>query len=223
VERQLKERLIGAAVLVAVAIILIPEMLSGPPDSKEGTASVGADGGTIKTYTIDLRQRREGVDPNAAAMPPPELPSPETPAAEPPKSNQSQPAEAPTMSEPAAEPVKSESMPAQTAVKQAEAPAAIAPPSVPESKPASGSAASGVAASGGWAVQVASLDNRAAAEKIVGELKRDGFAAFVMPVEVNGKTKFRVRVGPATTRAAADALLVKVKRTHVGATVMRHP
>jgi DedD protein len=33
VERALKERLIGAAVLVAVAIILIPEMLSGPSTS----------------------------------------------------------------------------------------------------------------------------------------------------------------------------------------------
>ena len=71
-------------------------------------------------------------------------------------------------------------------------------------------------------MQVAALDTRAGAEKMAGELKRDGFSAFVMPVEVKGKTLFRVRVGPVATRQAADALLPKVKRQHAAATVVPH-
>jgi DedD protein len=56
VDRYLKERLVGAAVLVAAATILIPEMLSGPHDSsgvvQESSASSDSTG--VKTYTIDL-------------------------------------------------------------------------------------------------------------------------------------------------------------------------
>lgn len=55
-DRHLKERLVGAAVLVAAATILIPEMLSVTHDSsdviQESTSSSDSSG--IKTYTIDL-------------------------------------------------------------------------------------------------------------------------------------------------------------------------
>ena len=58
VERPVKERLVGAAVLMAAAIILIPEMLSGPDrESPAKQAQTGARGeGGVKTYTIDLSQ-----------------------------------------------------------------------------------------------------------------------------------------------------------------------
>lgn len=53
-ERQVKERLIGAAVLVAAAVILIPEMLSGP-SQKGSNPPAPLDGqAPLKTYTIDL-------------------------------------------------------------------------------------------------------------------------------------------------------------------------
>ena len=58
VERHVKERLVGAAVLIAAAIILIPEMLSGPGrDARSATTNANGttDGATaLKTYTIDL-------------------------------------------------------------------------------------------------------------------------------------------------------------------------
>ena len=54
-----KERLVGAAVLMAAAIILIPEMLSGRTASHQRTGT-GADRcarrSVVKTYTIDLNQ-----------------------------------------------------------------------------------------------------------------------------------------------------------------------
>jgi DedD protein len=57
VERHVKERLIGAAVLMAAAIILIPEMLSGPRDVPPKSESATASGeAPLKTYTIDLTQ-----------------------------------------------------------------------------------------------------------------------------------------------------------------------
>jgi DedD protein len=55
VERPVKERLVGAAVLMAAAVILIPEMLSGP-GRESAEKSAAAEEGAIKTYTIDLSQ-----------------------------------------------------------------------------------------------------------------------------------------------------------------------
>ncbi|HEX2583540.1 MAG TPA: hypothetical protein VHL14_00290, partial [Steroidobacteraceae bacterium] len=63
-ERQLKERLVGAAVLIAVAVIMVPEMFSGSgshesenskPPGNESSAS--SDSGQVKTYRIELQQR----------------------------------------------------------------------------------------------------------------------------------------------------------------------
>ena len=83
-ERIVKERLVGAAVLMAAAIILIPEMLSGP--DREPQAQPPAQSRSdapIKTYTIDLSHSSE--QPPAAVVenraPPPEEPAPEQPAA----------------------------------------------------------------------------------------------------------------------------------------------
>jgi len=57
VERIVKERLVGAAVLMAAAIILIPEMLSGPDrGSRAEPAAQSRNDAPIKTYTIDLSQ-----------------------------------------------------------------------------------------------------------------------------------------------------------------------
>jgi DedD protein len=73
VERQVKERLIGAAVLVAAAVILIPELLSGPQQSPNAPAPPRAGEAPMKTYTIELNRSPDA--PAAAvetAAPPPE-------------------------------------------------------------------------------------------------------------------------------------------------------
>jgi DedD protein len=82
VERPVKERLVGAAVLMAAAVILIPEMLSGPDrESTEKTAGTGE--GPVKTYTIDLSQSpgvtTAGQTTDNRAPPPEESPSSATP------------------------------------------------------------------------------------------------------------------------------------------------
>lgn len=89
VERPVKERLVGAAVLMAAAIILIPEMLSGPERESPATAVRSGEGeGAIKTYTIDL-SKSPGASPPAATVdggdnrvPPPEETAP-PPASQP--------------------------------------------------------------------------------------------------------------------------------------------
>jgi len=84
VERHVKERLIGAAVLAAAGIILIPEMLSGTKpapgssqsaitlpagpasDGTAGTAQATSGEAPLKTYTIDLSRTPGQGDPQTA-------------------------------------------------------------------------------------------------------------------------------------------------------------
>jgi len=55
-----------------------------------------------------------------------------------------------------------------------------------------------------WIVQVASVNTPEAGAELEKKLKGAGFSAFVEKAQVNGKTFYRVRVGPETDRAHAD-------------------
>lgn len=203
-ERHLKERLIGATVLVAAAIILVPEMLSGPGESRRASPSIAE---SVKTYSIDLK-------PAAAPAPRPvQPPSDEAtigPTAEPPAvvpeiPVQEQPP-APAPAPPTGETAPTEAQPAAEAASKSE----TAP--VPNPAPA---------ANGAWAIQVGSFSTKAKATTVARDLERQGFPSFVRATTVGGKTLYRVRVGPLAERSAAEAMLAKVRAHSPGAAIVR--
>ena len=122
-ERHVKERLIGAAVLVAAAVILIPEMLSGPKRPATSSAPARAGEVPMKTYTIDLNHSpgTQAAPPTVTERAPPaETVSSDTPPPE-------QPATAPAVS-----PAPPES--AAQAIVRNDAEARVPPPqTIPES------------------------------------------------------------------------------------------
>ena len=73
---------------------------------------------------------------------------------------------------------------------------------------------------GGWAVQVGAFGSAESARKLVGDLKKDGLTAYVAPLNRNGKTLHRVRVGPVASRAEADKLAVRIKGRGLPASVV---
>jgi DedD protein len=224
VERVVKERLVGAAVLMAAAIILIPEMLSGPDrgSASEPAAQVRSDA-PIKTYTIDLSQ-------SPSAQPTPSVvdnraPPPEESAAPADAQPTEQPAEPPSGAQPAGADQAKPDVPQQTA---AATPATAAPVVVeqPTAAPARTTppplaSNSGTPTSGRWAVQVGSYAREATAERLAKQLRDQGQRAFVMPVKSGGATLYRVRIGPMKDRASAEAALRDVKSA--GAAIVSHP
>lgn len=223
-EKHVKERLVGAAVLMAAAIIIIPEMLSGPDrNTDESGQRTGAET-SLKTYTIDLNQppgssvAAKAVDDRA---PPPEQVAPQSASgdAETPRStNQAKPeaedaqkpaSDAPSSPAPtvaAAPRIESPSPARMTA--QSQTPALASRPSAPTS--------------GAWAVQLGSFAKQATAERFANELRGEGHSAFVMPVRSGAATLYRVRVGPMPDRAAAEAALRTLKAKASGAAVVAH-
>jgi DedD protein len=245
VERQVKERLVGAAVLVAAAIILIPEMLSGPKrEARLSTAPQTSADGSLKTYTIDLN-RSPGASPSTSIderVPPPEESSStesspldvrdnaEDEASE----NQSKMAQAspervePTLtqtpspervvSQPAARAVPSAPSPTETGATKQPSPALREPIAA---KPIA--AAPAAPTSRGWAVQLGSFASRATADRLVKDLSQQGQSAFVMPVKSGNSTLYRVRIGPFAERAVANQTLGEVKGRIANAAVVAHP
>lgn len=228
VERQVKERLIGAAVLMAAAIILIPEMLSGPDREAPAPATQAKTEAPLKTYTIDLQQQTKPATPAVVEerAPPPEAETPSEESSAPPREtppSQAIPepdARAPAATAMTAAVKPTESAPPAPRTTPVQTAAAPSPPVAQSTAPA---ATPAVMKTGRWAVQLGSFSKEETARRLADEVRRAGHETFVMPVRSGSMTLYRVRVGPMNDRASADAALSALKAKAPGAAVVSHP
>jgi cell division septation protein DedD len=223
-EQHLKARLIGATILVVLAVELVPELLCGPKQSESGqSAEKGAR--PTRTYTIDLGGNAAtgtSLEPGSAPVagqPAPALPAVESPPT--PQRGQQTADEAidsdavTTPPEPAIAPATAAESRPRPAAADALAPAAVAvpAPNVPGPQPSP-------AAKGGYSVQVGAFGSEATARKLAGELQAAGFPTYISPLARSGKTLHRVRVGPAADRAEADKIAARLKTRGLPASVV---
>lgn len=236
-ERRVKERLVGAAVLMSAAVILIPEMLSGPTRTHDEAPRQNDT--PLKTYTIDLNRSPGTVVPVEERAPPQEAPAPSpstaisqaeeggkhTRGSEPIESAQGLPDVSPdrqvVQPPPPSAPVRTAD--AATKPKTNQTPAPTQSRSARDSAPSTPAAQPSVPKTPGWAVQVGSFANRATADRLAKELAGSGHNAFVMPVKSGGTTLYRVRIGPFGDRAEADGVLASVKKRVANAAIVPHP
>jgi DedD protein len=75
-----------------------------------------------------------------------------------------------------------------------------------------------------WMIQVASLTNEKNAKKLVQNLRKADLPAQMVPVKLNGKPHYRVRVGPEVDHRLAKKMLAKIKREFkLNPELMRYP
>ncbi|MFU8583655.1 SPOR domain-containing protein [Pseudomonas aeruginosa] len=177
-ERGLKQRIVGALVLIALAVIFLPMLFTREDESRQ--------------VVVEAPPR-----PQSPAMPSVEVQPTEVPELQP-----GEEGIAPEIVEegsPAAQP------PAQA---QAQAPAASLPPSQPQppaAPPSPPPAEKRLDANNlpqSWSVQLASLSNRARAEELQKTLRSQGYNAYIRSFDGMN----RVFVGPVIQRAEADRL-----------------
>ncbi len=198
----MKERLIGAAVLVAIGVWLVPWVLDGPESGVEtpaGSLQLPSAEEPMPMRTQTLRLGGDAPESAAEATPPAATP----PAATPPVEASEAAAEPGRTAGTAAEPEVTEPEPTRVAEARPEsaAPAAVAPPSP---APAT-SAKPPAAATGDWTVQLGSFSEEANARRLAQRAGTFGHKAEVSSHRSGARTLYRVRVGPQATRAAADA------------------
>jgi len=200
-ESRAKQRLTGAIILVALFVLLVPELLTGPRDAHPDTQASNDEG--MRRVTIDFDAQRAASNPMApAAEPAVNLP----------------PVAAPMNPGPA------RALPGEAAASAAAPtnPMAPAPTPAPARSPARTEAArtdpqpvppsSHPVEAGGFVVQIGTFSVRENADRLVRDISAKGFSAFVVPVSSNGHELYRVRVGPTRDRASAETLARELKR-----------
>ncbi|MFK3800310.1 MULTISPECIES: SPOR domain-containing protein [unclassified Pseudomonas] len=204
-DRAYKQRMVGALVLIAIAVIFLPMLFSRQDEARH--VQVDAPAAPQAPAVAPVKVEPVAV-PEQQPLPQEPVPSDEEitqpvqpPASQQPPSMPIAPAPAPAKPATAAPQMKT------TPVPLPPKPAAPAPaPAAPAASPAPLAADTNRVDANGlsitWAVQVASLSNRANADNLQKALRTQGYNAYIRTADgVN-----RVFVGPLIERAEADRL-----------------
>jgi DedD protein len=199
-DQGLKERLVGAAVLVAIAVWLIPWVLDGPENPIEsGPASLQLPASQepvpMRTQTLKLGEPPAAAQPADASSQKTEPPVETVVAAATP--------EPPAPAPPAAAAVTATAPPPATGTPPPPKPATAEPPRKPAAAPPAAAAAT--PAKGDWTVQLGVFAEEGNAKRLADRTSTFGYKASVTPYKANGKTMYRVRVGAYGSKATADA------------------
>ena len=196
-DKAYKQRMVGALVLVALAVIFLPMLFSRQDEQRQVAVEAPA---APQAPALPQVQVEPVVVPEPQALPQEPVPSDDEIA------QQEAPAApaAPVAAAPTAKPVTPPPAPAPVpalAAKPATAPSQ--PISAAPGKPDTTQSrvdANGLSVS--WSVQLASLSSRASAESLQKTLRSQGYNAYIRSAD--GKN--RVFVGPLIERAEADRL-----------------
>lgn len=187
-ERGLKQRIVGALVLIALAVIFLPMLFTREDESRQ--------------VVVEAPPR-----PQSPAMPSVEVQPTEVPELQPGEEDiapeivqEGSPAAAGQPSQPIG------GLPATPPATQAQAQAPAAsppqPPAAPPSPPPAEKRLDANSLPQSWSVQLASLSNRARAEELQKTLRSQGYNAYIRSFDGMN----RVFVGPVIQRAEADRL-----------------
>jgi DedD protein len=221
-EPALKTRLIGALVLIALAVIIVPMFFSGgsPPSDNGKTLSLALPASPDQELTT---RTMSVAPPSSAAMPAnaatasasgdDQLATVDIPSRRPPDvhpENDAQPAQTP----PAAQ------APTKPATQAPAAPAKPAPkpaPSKPKPTAQQPASAPGQAADGAYRVNLGAYSDTANARSLVERVRKLGYGVQTDKVTISGKVGARVSAGPFATRAAAETARLRLKQAIPGA------
>ncbi len=202
-DQNLKNRLVGVAVVFALAVIFLPMILDGSGVQKDPLdvvippqPVVSADA-QFETRVIELQTRVQELPESEPRFVDENSPEPASAVAE------------PAVAEPAAQPAPAESQAETPAETTATTPAETAEPvaKAEPPKPTTGGQS--------WVLQVGSFQDRDKALSQRDKLRKSRIAAvFIEQFEVQGKTSYRVRLGPFLNRDQTRVAQNKIKAKH---------
>lgn len=223
----LKKRLVGAVVLIALAVIFVPMLLPSRSGSQPASVKIPPQpSGEMQTRVLQVGPGSASAGSSTAATiaDPDHIATLDLNGA---SSNRQVAAAASTSASKAAAEISApvESAPS-TSAPETSVPAALPPtqpkpqatgaappPSAPvaSAKPELVSGGAGAAAGAIYTVNLGIYADHASANKLVAGAKEHGFTALATPESFQGKSVLRVRVGPFPSKAAAEAARLKLQ------------
>lgn len=209
-DRALKERIIGAAVLVTFVVLVVPIFLDGPPEEGEIVSErvllPGQEDQDTKTVVLD-RERSEPIPVPSSGQ-----------------SSNASPADV-VATKPEIKPA--ERAPENTGGEVRAVAARSSPPveTTPEPKPEPRTSPPppATSATGMWAVQLGSFSNKENAEKLAADLRKQAYAAFLSQLQTENGQLHRVRIGPQKDREAAELMAARLAKVGHKGQVVPHP
>lgn len=177
----LKQRIIGAIVLVIAAVVFLPMLLSGQDETVRVEVEA-PEPPEMDPTPIARAAPVELAEPEQLPDIPPSVPDP----VDPPRPSEPDMPPEPTVAAP----------PAAPAVSQPPEPAIPEPADV----------------EGDWVVQLGSFSSAENASALSEKLRTQGYNAYTVPSQVNGKSITRVFVGPVVDRDGANRLRDELAR-----------
>jgi DedD protein len=190
-DRRVKERLIGASILVVLIVLVVPELLSGPKPAAPPALGPRTIAEPIRHVTVDLTTSKAPAASDAEPVAIPASPASAAGSAQGAESG----SPGPNVASPAAAP---------RATAPATAPAAPAPVETSAPSPISAAHAS-------WAVQLGSFASRANADRLLQQLKAQGLTVYLSSGGSGQGLRYRVRIGPLADRDTAERTAAKLK------------
>ena len=218
-EQRLKERLTGAAILVALIVLIVPELFHGHLSERAGRAASSGEGPPMRSYLIDLGGNHSAPlelggasTPAAAPSPAPSVPNASAGSAAPPSSAASSAAAVPARSRETAPVATASPAPSRAGVSAHH----VTVPALPAASisPAKGAAHNSSSTphaqrDADWSVQLGLYAKRVNAEHMVHVAHAKGFSASLAKPDAKGR--YRVRVAGLATRSAALTLAARLR------------
>ena len=203
-ETTLKQRLIGAAVIIALAVIFVPMILDGSGRQESVALNMEIPPEPTFTFNSDLPDTK-GLD----QLPPMSMSEKSTAIVESAEESMTEAAEE-------KKPVETENKTTVSTATQISKPTVVeATENIIETNPALTA----------WAVQVAAFGEKGKALALQEKLLASNLSAFTERFDNSDKSVYRVKVGPELKRENAEKLRDKIEKEHglKGSFVTKHP
>jgi cell division septation protein DedD len=198
-DKALKQRLVGASVLIALAVVVLPMLLSGQSDNQQEARKIEV---PPKPAELSFETRRFPVGDQANEMP--SVVEAQTP--EPAPQSTENAAETPAVEQSINEAINTPDDSVPTTVQ------VVDPPSQENTgDPGPAEVPASVHLSGRYLVQVASFSTTSNANRLAGRLREDGLDVMMDTIDAAVGTLHRVRVGPFSEIESANNAMTQIR------------
>ena len=200
-EQQLKERLVGAAVIILIAVIFIPMFLSEQPVTNQVQPDVTDNSDNSTSNQQEYHSSIKPIEISETEITPVIVPEPDMV-----KTEEVKEAVQPVLSKDETKPVEAVSDSKATPIDKSKTTS-----NIPGNTQ-------------GFVVQLGSFSSQENAEKLNQRLLDAGFKAFVEPLQSSQKTVYRVRVGPSLKKAKVEKYRTEIKsKLGVDGIIVQYP